>query len=79
MPARELPARPNLEQYKKQAKELVKAFRSGDNAALQRVRGDYVAVIDSLLAAGARIESGMTEWWRKERRPRQRMRAYVNA
>jgi ankyrin repeat protein len=38
MPARELPARPNLEQYKKQAKELVKAFRAGDDAALQRVR-----------------------------------------
>jgi len=28
--------------------------------------GDYVAVIDSLLAAGACIEPGMTEWWKKE-------------
>jgi hypothetical protein len=25
----------NLEQYKKQAKDLVKAFRAGDDAALQ--------------------------------------------
>jgi len=38
MPARDLPARPNLEQYKKQAKELVKAFRAGHDAAQQRVR-----------------------------------------
>jgi hypothetical protein len=41
MPARALPARPNLEQYKKQAKELVKAFRAGDDAALQRVRAHH--------------------------------------
>jgi hypothetical protein len=103
MPARELPPRPSLEQYKKLAKELIKAFRSGDSAALQRLRahhphlardtfeladaqlvvarehgidswpklnsperGDYAAVIDSLLTAGARIEPGMTEWWRTE-------------
>ena len=29
-------------------------------------QGNYVGVIDSLLAAGARIESGMTEWWREK-------------
>jgi hypothetical protein len=28
--------------------------------------GDYVAVIGSLLAAGARLEPGMTEWWKQE-------------
>jgi ankyrin repeat protein len=28
--------------------------------------GDYVAVIEALLAAGARIETGMAEWWTKE-------------
>ena len=28
--------------------------------------GDYVAVIESLLAARARIEPGMTEWWKQE-------------
>jgi ankyrin repeat protein len=37
MDARELPARPSLEQYKKQAKDLVKAFNSGDPAALRRI------------------------------------------
>jgi ankyrin repeat protein len=37
-PARALPANPSLEQYKKQAKELVKAFRAADRAALDRVR-----------------------------------------
>jgi ankyrin repeat protein len=31
-----LPARPDLEQLKKQAKELLKAFKSGDAAVLQR-------------------------------------------
>jgi hypothetical protein len=34
MPARELPARPNLDQYKKQAKEFLAACKSGDDAAL---------------------------------------------
>ena len=38
MPARDLPDRPNLSQYKKQAKELVKACMAGDADALQRVR-----------------------------------------
>src|SRR4051812_32329562 len=30
MPARELPARPNLEQYKKQAKDLLKGWKAAD-------------------------------------------------
>jgi hypothetical protein len=38
MPARDLPARPNLEQYKKQAKELLSAYTSGDEDAIRRVR-----------------------------------------
>src|SRR5918994_2897756 len=38
MPARDLPARPNLEQYKKQAKELLDAYKSGDDDAIRRVR-----------------------------------------
>jgi ankyrin repeat protein len=33
-----LPARPNLEQYKKQAKELLKLGRSGEPGALERVK-----------------------------------------
>lgn len=36
--AKPLPAQPNLEQYKKQAKDLLKACRAGDPAALQRLR-----------------------------------------
>ena len=38
MPVRDLPDRPNLSQYKKQAKDLVKACVSEDTGALQRVR-----------------------------------------
>ncbi len=38
MPARGLPARPNLEQYKKQAKELLDACKSGDDDAIRRMR-----------------------------------------
>jgi Ankyrin repeats (3 copies) len=38
MPARNLPARPNLEQYKKQAKDLVKAFRANEPDAIRRVQ-----------------------------------------
>jgi len=38
MNAKELPARPSLEQYKKQAKDLVKAFKSSDPDAIQRVK-----------------------------------------
>jgi ankyrin repeat protein len=36
MDAKELPARPNLEHYKKLAKDLLKACRSGDAASLKR-------------------------------------------
>jgi len=36
MPSRELPIHPNLEQYRKQAKELLKAWRARDTQALQR-------------------------------------------
>jgi ankyrin repeat protein len=38
MDSKELPARPNLEQYKKQAKELVKAWKTGDPEAIQRIQ-----------------------------------------
>src|SRR3954447_14124022 len=38
MPDRELPSRPNLEQYKKQAKELARDCEVGDAAALARMR-----------------------------------------
>jgi ankyrin repeat protein len=38
MPDRDLPARPNLEQYKKQAKDLVKSFALADPHALSRIK-----------------------------------------
>jgi hypothetical protein len=38
MAVRELPAHPNLEQYKKQAKELLRACKSGDSEALRRIK-----------------------------------------
>ena len=67
MSARELPARPNLEQYKKQAKDLTKAFRSGDNSALQRVREHHPhAARDSFALADAKLviarEHGGDSW-----------------
>jgi hypothetical protein len=46
MPARDLPARPNLEQYRKQAKELLSAYKSGDEDAIRRVR-EYVRGVDA--------------------------------
>jgi ankyrin repeat protein len=41
MDARELPARPSLEQYRKQAKELLKACKSGDASAIQRIKRNH--------------------------------------
>jgi hypothetical protein len=38
MPAQELPARPNLDHYKKRAKELVKAAKAGDARAFALIR-----------------------------------------
>ncbi len=38
MSAKQLPPRPSLEQYRKQAKELVKSYRSDDPEAKRRVR-----------------------------------------
>jgi ankyrin repeat protein len=38
MDAKQLPVRPSLEQYRKQAKELLKACKSGDAAAVQRIQ-----------------------------------------
>jgi ankyrin repeat protein len=38
MDAKKLPVRPSLEQYRKQAKELLKACKSGDSEAIQRIK-----------------------------------------
>ncbi|MGH9854099.1 MAG: ankyrin repeat domain-containing protein, partial [Blastocatellia bacterium] len=41
MDAKQLPARPSLEQYKKQAKNLAKSRKSGDPEALRRIRQNH--------------------------------------
>src|SRR5688572_6804191 len=38
-PALSLPERPSIEKLKKDAKQLLRDFRAGDSAALQRVSG----------------------------------------
>ncbi len=40
LPARSIPARPDLDQLKRQAKELLKAYREGDASARQRWSAD---------------------------------------
>jgi ankyrin repeat protein len=41
MDPKPLPAHPSLEQYKKQAKELLKAYRSADAETIRRVKGNH--------------------------------------
>src|SRR3979490_2330118 len=41
MVAKPLPARPSLEQYKKQAKELLKAYRSADVETIRRIKRSH--------------------------------------
>jgi ankyrin repeat protein len=41
MDANPIPARPNLEQYKKQAKDLLKAYRSADVETIRRVKRNH--------------------------------------
>jgi ankyrin repeat protein len=48
---KELPSCPNLEQYKKQAKDLVRAFKSADPHTLQRVEKSHPHA-DNLLGPG---------------------------
>ena len=50
MNAKEVPAHPNLEQYKKQAKDLLKARKSGDPEALRRI-SQYHARLGKLRGA----------------------------
>src|SRR5712692_4079242 len=41
MDAKEVPARPTLEHYKKLAKDLLKAYQSGDAASMKRIQDHY--------------------------------------
>ena len=69
MPASTLPARPSLDQLRKQAKELLKSVRAGDAAASSRfgtflptlpVR-DAVTLADTSLRGGLASRAG-TNW-----------------
>jgi len=75
MDIKELPTHPSLEQYKKQAKDLVKAYKSNDPEAIRRIRNNHPH-IDRLpdsdipnakfaLADGQLViarENGFTSW-----------------
>lgn len=58
MPARHLPVRPNLDQLKHQAKDLLKAIRSGDSSALadlenyhpEKIKANAAKLTDAQLA-----------------------------
>ncbi len=41
MDSKQLPVRPNLEQYKKQAKDLVKSLKTGNPEAIERIRNHH--------------------------------------
>ena len=75
MPSSSLPARPNLEQLRNQAKDLLKAYRAGQNSALSRFRDslrllsnltDHELVRLSLSLRDAQrvvaIEYGFSDW-----------------
>src|SRR5262245_44223907 len=72
--ARPLPSRPNLDQLKNQAKDLLKAFKAGDHEALRRVREGHPRFAarsargTSLTLSGAQLvlarEYGFASWTR---------------
>jgi hypothetical protein len=66
MPDRSLPDRPDIQQYKKQAKDLVKSVRAGDADALSRVRAHHPRETDRFVLADAQLviarEHGIDSW-----------------
>jgi ankyrin repeat protein len=66
MADRSLPARPDLDQYKKQAKELTKAARAGDAGALTRIRAHHPRSDSAPRLADAQLaiarEHGFESW-----------------
>lgn len=61
---RALPERPNLQQYKKQAKELLRAFRSGEADAETRVRTHLPRLVRAAghEVASARLRLSDAQW-----------------
>jgi ankyrin repeat protein len=61
-----LPARPNLEQYKKQAEDFVKLAKSGDSETVQRVKRFHPRPGQALTLADAQLviacEHGFESW-----------------
>jgi ankyrin repeat protein len=68
MDAKALPSRPSLEQYKKQAKDLVKGCKSGDAEAMRRVKAHHPRgdTISRIALADAQVviarEHGFESW-----------------
>src|ERR1700682_5294094 len=65
MPARDLPAHPNLEQYKKQAKDLLKGCKAGKPEALRRIQSHHSRDAKLTLAAAQFViarEHGFDNW-----------------
>ena len=51
-PTRKLPAKPDLKQLKKQAKDLLKAFHAGESRVLEEVRAHYHGSTPGAVATG---------------------------
>src|SRR5436190_5710099 len=66
MATRELPSRPNLAQYRKQAKELFRACKAGDPEALRRFREHHPPLRKEVSLADAQFviarEHGFESW-----------------
>ena len=90
MPARDLPVRPNLEQYKKQAKDLLKRWKSADpkttrkladaQFAIAREHGfeTWKAFIDRIASRRGAAEKAAI-WKAARGRPRRRRRQDARA
>ncbi len=61
MDAEELPARPSLEQYKKQAKDLLKACKAGDPEAVQRIKTHHSRLSDLQSSAISRAKIALAD------------------
>jgi len=67
-PASSLPARPSLEQLRKQAKELLRGYRAGDRSVVERVQAQHHRAISAKRVALAEVqlvlarEYGFASW-----------------
>lgn len=72
MSTRSLPPRPNLDQLKRQAQELLRAYRGGDASAIARVTAHYPGAPDALSLTEAQLviarEYGFRSWAKLKQR-----------